>query len=58
MCEYFSCIIDRKLKVHWLENSNQHETIVEKVNLKDDKLEEVEANENTKTESRRGIRST
>jgi hypothetical protein len=40
MCEYFSCIIDRGFKVHWLEESSSHEDIIEKAGLADDKLED------------------
>ena len=39
MCEYFSCIITRKQKVLWDINHVSHEDMINKHNLKDDKLE-------------------
>jgi hypothetical protein len=40
MCNYFSCIIDRKLNVHWLLNSNAHEEIIRHAGFKDERLED------------------
>jgi hypothetical protein len=38
MCDFFSCIIDRNLKVHYDGNESSHEKIIEKAGLKDSKL--------------------
>jgi len=40
MCNYFSCIINRKREVLWLKNSSSHEDIIEHFKLDDSKLED------------------
>ena len=40
MCNFWTCIIDRNLKVHYDGNSSSHETIVENAGLEDDKLDD------------------
>ena len=40
MCNYFSCIIDRKGQVYWLKKSNSHEDIIHINKLKDNKIED------------------
>ena len=40
MCNYFSCIIDRHFKVHWFKDTVRHEDIIERANLKDNKLKD------------------
>ena len=40
MCNFFSCIVDRNLKVHYNVNESSHEKIIEESGLKDDKLED------------------
>ena len=39
MCEYFSCIVTRDMKVLWLKTSTRHEDIIEEYKLKDTELE-------------------
>ena len=38
MCQFWTCIIDRKMKVHYDGNTSSHEEIIEKAGLKDNKL--------------------
>jgi hypothetical protein len=38
MCNFWSCIIDRHLKVHYDGNDSSHEAIIKKAGLKDTKL--------------------
>jgi len=40
MCEYFSCIVTRKLEIVWDRYKTSHEDLIEKAGLKDDKLED------------------
>jgi DNA excision repair protein ERCC-3 len=38
MCNFWTCIIDRNLKVHYDGNTSSHEEIIKKAGLKDNKL--------------------
>ncbi len=40
MCNYFSCIIDRRLRVYWDETTVQHEKLIKKSGWKDNKLKD------------------
>jgi len=40
MCKFWSCVIDRRLKVWSDGNSSSHEVIIEKAGLNDNKLED------------------
>jgi hypothetical protein len=39
MCQYFSCIITKDLKVHWTKKTTAHEEIIAEAKLEDKKLE-------------------
>jgi len=40
MCQFFSCIITRDLKVHWSKRTMAHEDLLAELKLEDKKLEE------------------
>jgi len=40
MCQFFSCIITRDLKVHWSKRTMAHEDLLSELRLEDKKLEE------------------
>lgn len=42
MCEYFSCVITKDLKVHWSKKTIAHEDIITELKLEDKKLENRE----------------
>jgi hypothetical protein len=39
MCQYFSCIITKDLKVHWSKKTSAHEDLITELKLEDKKLE-------------------